>query len=200
MERNDEFNKYIDELKKIYEKNPDKAIKEARNSLERLGHFEKKKNLKNILDDIDKDLFLTVTFCILIALFGLLSPSLEPIMVYIFGEIFFLAGLFVGLFQKGFGLIFLFSHGMTGLGIMTGAFLSQVIESGLMTENPNNVYIYIGIVITIYIIALFFTILVNLSDNLKKVKYIKAKVIGLYGVGLLLIALLPRLLKIIINL
>ena len=43
MERNDEFNKYIDELKKIYEKNPDKAIKEARNSLERLGHFEKKK-------------------------------------------------------------------------------------------------------------------------------------------------------------
>ncbi len=197
MDNREEYDKYINELNSLYEKNPKNVTKEVGEAVKRIK--DKESGKKNLLGDIDTDLLLTIGLMIVIALFSLLSPSIDTITIYIFGLAFFAAGLFIGFSQKGFGIIFLFSHGMTGLALMVGSFLQPVFESGLFTENPSNVYLYLGIIISIFIVALLITILVNLSDNLKRVKYIRPIVIGIYGVGFLLVAILPRILSFIVN-
>ena len=162
-----EFESYINRLRSVFEENPQFAIKESRRSLRRIEEMKKYENLP--INDFDREQFLSCVLIIIVALLGLFNVSSYG--VYFFGLVFFIAGHFVGLTQKGFGLIFLFSHSVTGMGMMYGALLYKMFESPILQDNAINLYISIGIIAVLAIIATLYTILYNLSDNLKKKEF-----------------------------
>lgn len=179
-----EFEEKVELLRNSYLLKPRNTLVELEKTLQKLGMLTKedasKKSFdkKHILDDIDKDLLLTVILVVLIGLMGLFQ--IDSIPLYLFGLAFFIAGLFIGLKNKGFGLIFLASHGLTGLGLMIGSLLHKVVSSPLFTDLSFKLYIYFGIMIIIGIIALIIVILSNLSDSMKKLKYIPNVVLFLF--------------------
>ena len=202
MNKKEEFNEYLEELKALYEKYPDRALEEAKHAKERIKNSrdsQQDNQRGNILSDIDLELLSIVIVVIIIALLSLFNPVIDNIVLYIFGLAFFLAGFFIGATQKGFGLVFLCSHGMTGLCIMVASFLSPVLSSPLMTENPDKIFSYLGIAITVFLVAIIVTVLINLSDNLKKKRFIKTIALLCYMVGFFLIAILPRIIPFLIK-
>ena len=60
--------------------------------------------------------------CIFLISITNISYGSEQFMMYFFGTVFFLAGLFIGLNVPVFGIIFLFSHGGSGFGIISTIF------------------------------------------------------------------------------
>ncbi len=155
-----EFYEYIYKLEEIYEKNPGKATKEARDSLKRLSAPRK------LLKPEEIKILLLALYYITIALVGLFNIKGYP--MYIFGLAFFAAGSMVGLTQKGSGIVFLFSHGISGLVMMMAGMLANLFSSPIMSDNPTNIYIYIGIMISLAVIATIISLLHNLSDSLKE--------------------------------
>lgn len=190
-ETRDEFNKNIEEIKSMYEENPQMVNKEVRTLKQNL-RFKTKFSKYPILKDIDIDKLLTITFTILIALCGLININLESIGLYYFGIIFFLVGYFIGLNIKGFGLIFLASHGLTGIGFMFYSVLNNVITSPIMTDNSTNLYIYLSIAIILLIVATLLTIVHNLSDYYKKINHSSVYPIAIYFIAFLMIQLFPH--------
>ena len=185
----EEFEEYIIKLRNFYDKNPKDALYEAKNSLKRMREREKNRKLK--INDINVD---TLYLCILIMFIALVGFSnIEGIGIYLFGVIFFIAGHFVGLTQKGFGLIFLFSHSVTGLVVMEGSLLFKMFQSPLMEDNPINIYIVLGIIIFILFLATILVILYNLSDNLKKKEHIIILPLTIYFIAFVLSGILANL-------
>ena len=88
----DEFNEYIKKLQELFKQNPEKATKEAHDSLERLTTNSKEK----FLDEKEKSIFYQVLFFIIIALIGLLN--IKTYLFYLFGLIFFATGSMIGLY------------------------------------------------------------------------------------------------------
>ncbi len=180
---NDDFNKYISELQKIYAEDPKRATKEASQSLKRL------EAKKGILKDIDLDILGICTISIIILLLAFID--METLPLYMAGFAFFLSGHFVGMYVKGFGLIFLFSHSVTGICMMVGETLSKVLGNPLFSDNPRNLIIYLVIAIALLVIATIIVILHNLSDNLKKLNHIKLLPLTIYFIGFLMIKIFP---------
>ncbi|MBR4262676.1 MAG: hypothetical protein IKQ35_04870 [Bacilli bacterium] len=208
MERRKEFDMYIKELNKIYETNPDRAIKEAYNSLERLNHGVVKSykssninsnTLKGTLGDINIDILMVIVLAIVGFVSGLGAPGETAFGMWIGGYIFFIAGHFIGMFVPVFGLIFLFSHSITGLCLMNGAVLSSVLSNPIMQDNPRNIFVYISFVIGLYIIATLIVILHNLSNNLKSKKHIILVPLSIYTLGFILINILPHIMNQLYN-
>ena len=181
---NKEFNDQIEELKEAYEKDPNKVKKELRKSLINI-------NLSNkIFKDIDIDIIVTTILIIITFLIGFLN--IKSYGMYLFGIAFFLAGLFVGMKQKGFGLIFLLSHGVTGICIMIGSLLSNIINSPILEDSTPMVFIYLGLGIIIIIIGLILTVIHNLSDNLKEIKWFQNLILGLFNIAFFMSAIFPH--------
>ena len=210
MEKRKEFNMYIDELEKIYQNNPDLAIKEAHNSLMRLGVYKDNNNNKNysyssnsvqgVLGDINIDVLIVVILAIFGACLGFFNMSDSNFAgMWFFGYIFFIAGHFIGMYVPIFGLIFLFSHSITGLSIMNASIIEPILKNPIMQDNPKNVFIYISIVIGIYIIATLLVILHNLSSKLKEKKHMMFIPLSIYTLGFVLINILPHILMQVYN-
>ncbi len=181
---NKEFNDQIEELKEAYEKDPNKVKKELRKALINI-------NLSNkIFKDIDIDIIVTTILIIITFLIGFLN--IKSYGMYLFGIAFFLAGLFVGMKQKGFGLIFLLSHGVTGICIMIGSLLSNIINSPILEDSTPMVFIYLGLGIIIIIIGLILTVIHNLSDNLKEIKWFQNLILGLFNIAFFMSAIFPH--------
>lgn len=159
-----DFYEYIEKLKEIYDENPRKATKEAKDSLARLSSNSKKK----LLNDKEKMKFYIVMLYIVLALLGLFNISSYPL--YIFGLIFFAAGSLIGLHVKGGGIVFLFSHGGTGFGLIIASLIGGLFTSPLMSDLPTIYYIYLVIMAIMTFIAIITTILYNLSDELSERK------------------------------
>ena len=70
--------------------------------------------------------------------------------MYVFGFIFFVAGMLVGTFVPGFGVIFLFSHGLTGLSLMIES-LDIKDYTMLLSDAPK----FYTTILTILIVGLF---------------------------------------------
>ena len=209
---NDEkFNKNIEELKKLYKERPEETIQEIEDTIAIMKGPEKYQALmqkrhaeeqiqgsSKILSDIDPKILIQALFGIAVFLVGLININVFP--VYAAGCIFFLAGLMVGLHVKGFGIIFLFSHGMTGLFLMIGSLLGggdpndifEFFNSPIMTDNPNNIIIYLVTALTLILIAVIYSILYNLSDNLKKKEKSLYFPLGLYFIGILMFVLFNK--------
>lgn len=203
MDKRKEFNMYIDELEKVYQSNPDLAIKEAHDSLLRLGLYnDNSSNTKyrysnNSLGSVFGDINIDILITVLLAIFGIclgfinfMNPDYSA--MWFVGYIFFIAGHFIGMYVPVFGLIFLFSHSITGLSIMNASILEPILKNPIMQDNPKNIFLYISIVIGIYIIATLLVILHNLSNKLKKRNHMMFIPLGIYTIGFILISILPH--------
>ena len=123
---------------------------------------------------------ITISICVLIALCSLLVSNYELIFIYLFGMVFFFAGLFIGLKAPVFGLLFLVTHGGSGLFIMILSFLGGLDNELFDFKNffnnpvfsdggvPSNLKFYLGTVATIFIISLLYTIIHNFSSTMKE--------------------------------
>lgn len=181
---NKEFNEQIEELKEAYEKDPNKVKKELRKALINI-------NLSNkIFKDIDIDIIVTTILIIITFLIGFLN--IKSYGMYLFGIAFFLAGLFVGMKEKGFGLFFLLSHGFTGMCIMIGSLLNNIINSPILEDSNPIVYIYLGIGVLIIIAGLILAVIHNISDNFKNLKWTKNLILGLFVIAFFMAALFPH--------
>lgn len=198
--KRNEFDWYIEELNKIYINDEGRAKKIARRGLRELGFMTK--NSSSNSHEIDKQITIIVVLCILIALCCFFAPNVGSMGMYIFGVIFFIAGLFTGLNVPGAGLIFLFSHGGTGLFIMIISLFGMDDSMGLekIFNNPvftdggihGNILIYLIIMAIIFVVAIIYTILHNLSPKLKEDKKHIIRILLLFLIGILLLAIFPK--------
>ena len=198
---NDDIEDLISQIRKLNEKYPNKVKRELRNLINLFNSANNNYENKIIPNDIDKEKLLAVIICTAMALLGFINVFSNPEAgVYFFGLVFFLAGFFVGVTQKGFGLIFLFSHGVTGLGIMVGFVLKDIFNNPLLQDGINNIHIYLGITLLIFVLAIITTAIRNLSDSFKNKQYSLLIPLSLFFIGLFMVTLLPKIFNFIYNL
>ena len=197
------FDRYIKELYKLKSENEKIANNVAKKGLEELGMTSYTPQRNSL--GINTEWGLIVGICILIACCGFLLNSLASIPMYIGGLAFFLAGLFVGLNIPVFGLIFLFSHGATGLFVILSSFFFNIGEESadffkifnnpMFSDGgiPNNLKMYIATIVVLLIIAFVYTILHNLSPVLKNNKKHMIAILLLFFIIILLTGLAPKL-------
>ena len=197
-----DFDWYIEELYKVNSSDPNKANSIARRGLDELGLLNKSET--GTILGIDIVTLLVVFLCIIIGLCVLLVPDMNTSPMYLFGCLFFFAGLAVGFSVPGFGLIFLFTHGGTGLAVMICSLLGSFDSNDSIIEkifnNPaltdggmqNNMYMYLYLIGALFVTALVYTILYNLSPKLKENKIHIVVILAIFFVGILLVGLLPR--------
>lgn len=184
----DKFEDYIEELRREYSENPRKTSKEVKNTVKRIKGETSQKNEFDI-SDINRNALYTCAIVILIILtflFHLRDASGEDVGLYFGGLAFFLAGIFIGLYVKGFGLIFLASHGITGLVMLESTYIGNIINSPQMSDSGTLMYMLVVLNILVFVIATILVILHNLSDNLKKSGSFKLIPLSVYLVGLVI--------------
>ncbi len=201
------FDRYIKELYKLKTENDKIAENVAKKGLEELGmtsYTPHSNSLRINSLGINTEWGLIVGICILIACCGFLLNHFAGIPMYIGGLAFFLAGLFVGLNVPIFGLIFLFSHGATGLFLLLSSFFVRIGEESAdfleIFHNPvfsdggipNNLKLYIETTVALLIIAFVYTILHNLSPVLRNNKKHMIIILLLFFIVILLTGLAPR--------
>lgn len=192
--RYDEFEMYKEKLDEMYEKDPEKATMEAYNSLVRLGAINGKTKK---LSDGNFWIVCIVSVCVVIFLLGLFN--IKSIMLYLFGFVFFVAGMCISLQADKGSVLFVFSHGGTGLGIMIGSLVSGIIDNPLFTDGGTNLYVYLVICGLLLLGGFLF---VAISSLLNDVNMKKRLFIGLCIItgGLLLLGLFPHIMNYIYSL
>ncbi len=182
MDKNtDYYEQYVSELNSLYTTNSDAAKRAIKRSLKRLNVIEKEPV------DLDKvDTVFAVIISVLMVPLGFLSFQ----DTYFFGLIFFIAGVMVGIFVPYFGLIFLFSHGLTGLSLMLGENVKEIYNSPLVSDGAN-VQMYMYVAFGLFIAGFATVILKNFIKPLKEFPYIKTVIMLLLFMGVLLIKAFP---------
>lgn len=201
-----EYQSLVKKLEKRYEQDPvlvKDSLREMIRSIDREIKHGKQEEYVSMDDGTQipltkEELYKYITMLIFIAAIGLLN--IPGIGMYIFGFVFFAAGLNVGMFVPAFGIIFLFSHGMTGLGLMCSALIGDAINSPLMQDNPQNLYIYLGICILVGLFATLSAIKLNLGIMTKGKSPSVLTIAGAYMIMLLMVALFPKLMPFIYSL
>ena len=160
----EKFDDCIDELKKLYEVDPQIAVDEVKifNSKLRNRVFQIETR-KNILI-----LIILSAIILLESLLTLISNDSEFILLYFAGFIFFIAGHFIAMNVKGFGLIFLFSHSILGMSLMISPLVGLRLDSPIMTDLPLTAHYYLGVTLFMLVTATVYVIAFNLNDRLKK--------------------------------
>ena len=182
----DQFEDYIAKLREEFQENPKRALREAHLLLGRLSTPK-----KQILDADSKKILLIVLYFIIIALIGLINYT--SILLYIGGLVFFAIGLLNGLNINRFGIVFLFSHGMSGLGLMLASELSGLLTSPFISDAPLYIYILLGMVLVLVILGLITTILYNLSDKFKNNEFSISIPFTLFGMAIVLAIIISKL-------
>ncbi len=190
-----EFDRDIEELKSLYAKDPARTSMEVHESVLRLRTSSKEKTsiVNDVLKEvgIDKLLMgLVILIIILTSLFAIKNSEMG-IAGYLFGMIFFFAGYFVSTGAKGFGLIFLFSHGGIGFGVMMVSLLQGNISLNTLSDLSTVTQVYLGLTLVASIFAFIVSVLYNLSDELKKRPYAKVVPLALFALSFLLAGLFP---------
>lgn len=196
-----EFDLYVAELNKIYMNDKKKANKIARRGLTDLGLLNKSITGNSL--GINKEIAIIIAICSSIALCCFFAPNLELMGIYLFGMIFFFAGLFVGLYIPVFGLIFLFSHGGTGLFVMIMSLfgfpidspeIEKIFNNPIFTDGavPKNIILFLCVVGIVFVSAFIYTIIHNLSPTLKKDKKNIIRILILFFIGIVLVILFPK--------
>ncbi len=204
-----EYQTLVDKIEDRYAKNPilvKDSMKEMIHSIDRELKFGKKEEEPEYIQTdsgvqlplTKEQLYKYITMLFFIAAIGLFN--IKSIGMYIFGLIFFLAGFNIGLFVPGAGIIFLFSHGMTGLGMMCAGLVGDAINSPLMQDNPQNLYIYLGVCILIGLFATLSTIKFNLGIITNGKKPSLFMIVWAYIIMFLLVALFPKVMPFIYSL
>lgn len=190
------YKECLNKIDKYYKSNPDITTNELEKTIYNIEYNVLTKNSsvgpKKILD-IDIIWIYRVAFVIIVLAIGLvdiLNNSFDG--TYYFGAAFYLAGLFIGLNTKGVGLIFLLSHGGTGIGIMLVPTIINIFKSPLMSDLANNNIMSILVIAFIAIVvAILMTVFYNLSDQFKNKNYSLPVILLLYTIGIVIIKIIP---------
>lgn len=190
------YKECLNKIDKYYKSNPDITTNELEKTIYNIEYNVLTKNSsvgpKKILD-IDIVWIYRVAFVIIVLAIGLvdiLNNSFDG--TYYFGAAFYLAGLFIGLNTKGVGLIFLLSHGGTGIGIMLVPTIINIFKSPLMSDLANNNIMSILVIAFIAIVvAILMTVFYNLSDQFKNKNYSLPVILLLYTIGIVIIKIIP---------
>ena len=151
---------------------------------------------KYIINNLEKDMIyiLLIYLCMIVFSMVMFIPNyLYNIVIFIFGLLFFAAGFHTATRDDSmiFDLIFLFSHGGSGYGVMIYSMLSERITLGKLTDLGGNLKLYITLTVAVLIITFIATIIYNISKSLKKYKYNKVILLLLYAIVLVLIGFIP---------
>lgn len=190
------YKECLNKIDKYYKSNPDITTNELEKTIYNIEYNVLTKNSsigpKKILD-VDIVWIYRVAFVIIVLAIGLvdiLNNSFDG--TYYFGAIFYLAGLFIGLNIKGVGLIFLLSHGGTGIGIMLVPTIINILKSPLMSDLANNNIMSILVIAFIAIVvAILMTVFYNLSDQFKNKNYSLPVILLLFMIGIVIIKIIP---------
>ncbi len=183
----DYYSKYVEELNKLYESDPKKAVKYLSASVDRVTN--NKPLIEKLgLDDKKIDIIITVICALLSVLATFICSSGFENAV---GIVFYIAGLMIGIFVPFFGLIFLCSHGGTGLYFMCQDVFEIIKSNPIMEDLSFSMRNYLYGVIFVYAIAIVLTLLHSVVPKMREVKYIKGIISFLYLLGLILVRLIP---------
>lgn len=190
------YKECLNKIDKYYKSNPDITTNELEKTIYNIEYnvLTKNSNIgpKKILD-VDIVWIYRVAFVIIVLAIGLvdiLNNSFDG--TYYFGAIFYLAGLFIGLNIKGVGLIFLLSHGGTGIAIMLVPTIINIFKSPLMSDLANNNIMSILVIAFIAIVvAILMTVFYNLSDQFKNKNYSLPVILLLFMIGIVIIKIIP---------
>lgn len=166
-----------------YKNNIEKLTRSSNRSRNLIKIEEKKRYKKNI----EKISIIAIVIGLL--LIGLLNINM--CVSYYFGLAFLLGGFFVTLIDDPFVLIFLFSHGLTGLGIIVIPVLSSIFKSPVISDISVNFVSYIIIACIFLLIGFISAILYNLSYRVKCINNIKILPFLLLFIGILIIYIIP---------
>lgn len=185
-----EFDSQIEKLRVLYNEKPTETINEINKAIINLKNEtnedvpEKKYSRRAVISGL-------FAVCIFLISITNINYGSEQFMMYFFGTVFFLAGLFVGLNVPVFGIIFLFSHGGTGLGIMCFTKINKILQSPIMTDNPTNLQNLLVLGVGLIVIGIISTIFYNVSKKIRDKKYSLLIILALFAIGIAIIQLLP---------
>lgn len=185
-----EFDSQIEKLRVLYNEKPTETINEINKAII---------NLKNETNEdvpgkkYSRRAVISGLFAVCIFLISItnINYGSEQFMMYFFGTVFFLAGLFIGLNVPVFGIIFLFSHGGTGLGIMCFTKINKILQSPIMTDNPTNLQNLLVLGVGLIVIGVILTIFYNVSKKIRDKKYSLLIILAMFAIGIAIIQVLP---------
>ena len=185
-----EFDSEIEKLRVLYNEKPTETINEINKAIINLKNEtnedvpEKKYSRRAVISGL-------FAVCIFLISITNINYGSEQFMMYFFGTVFFLAGLFIGLNVPVFGIIFLFSHGGTGLGIMCFTKINKILQSPIMTDNPTNLQNLLVLGVGLIVIGIISTIFYNVSKKIRDKKYSLLIILAMFAIGIAIIQLLP---------
>lgn len=185
-----EFDSQIEKLRVLYNEKPTETINEINKAIINLKNEtnedvpEKKYSRRAVISGL-------FAVCIFLISITNINYGSEQFMMYFFGTVFFLAGLFVGLNVPVFGIIFLFSHGGTGLGIMCFTKINKILQSPIMTDNPTNLQNLLVLGVGLIVIGIISTIFYNVSKKIRDKKYSLLIILAMFAIGIAIIQVLP---------
>ena len=185
-----EFDSEIEKLRVIYNEKPTETINEINKAIINLKNEtnedipEKKYSRRAVISGL-------FAVCIFLISITNINYGSEQFMMYFFGTVFFLAGLFIGLNVPVFGIIFLFSHGGTGLGIMCFTKINKILQSPIMTDNPTNLQNLLVLGVGLIVIGIISTIFYNVSKKIRDKKYSLLIILAMFAIGIAIIQVLP---------
>lgn len=185
-----EFDSEIEKLRVLYNEKPTETINEINKAIINLKNEtnedvpEKKYSRRAVISGL-------FAVCIFLISITNINYGSEQFMMYFFGTVFFLAGLFIGLNVPVFGIIFLFSHGGTGLGIMCFTKINKILQSPIMTDNPTNLQNLLVLGVGLIVIGIISTIFYNVSKKIRDKKYSLIIILAMFAIGIAIIQLLP---------
>lgn len=184
------FNLYLAQITDAFHRNPVSTKDIINRYLDNVDYGKKKKN--KITVGKYANILLLVIVCVGILALGLVNIEKYP--MYFFGFIFFVAGMLIGTFVPGFGIIFLISHGMSGFGLMVSALdLSNYLM--LLSDTPAFYSTLLGIiVIGLFSFGVFFAIIHSLG-KLKDKKYGICYSFICFFLLFLILVLIPEIIK-----
>ena len=207
----DEYRQLLEKLEESFGEKPKETVKMLKYTLKTLETTKKRnRNYDNAIKDyksnkyeaFDMDYQSSQIFIYIVCLLILAFMFLfhigginyeEGLGLYLFGAIFLAAGQSIGTFVPYFGLIFLFSHGGTGMGVMASTFLSPILNNPIMTDNPpQGLFLYIGTAIALIIIGFLVTVIRNLSRTFKNHYYSIFLPVVFYIIGMGMLVVLYR--------
>ena len=185
-----EFDSQIEKLRVLYNEKPTETINEINKAIINLKNEtnedvpEKKYSRRAVISGL-------FAVCIFLISITNINYGSEQFMMYFFGTVFFLAGLFIGLNVPVFGIIFLFSHGGTGLGIMCFTKINKILQSPIMTDNPTNLQNLLVLGVGLIVIGIISTIFYNVSKKIRDKKYSLIIILAMFAIGIAIIQVLP---------
>ena len=185
-----EFDSEIEKLRVLYNEKPTETINEINKAIINLKNEtnedipEKKYSRRAVISGL-------FAVCIFLISITNINYGSEQFMMYFFGTVFFLAGLFIGLNVPVFGIIFLFSHGGSGLGIMCFTKINKILQSPIMTDNPTNLQNLLVLGVGLIVIGIISTIFYNVSKKIRDKKYSLLIILAMFAIGIAIIQLLP---------